>query len=197
MKKVFMMGLAALAITFASCDNKANKEAMETATDSVATVDNTVDAQSAADEVISALTSNMEKKDASAFQTTLESVKTKVTEFLAKNPEAAKDYLSKVQTFLKDNASKIKDAVGDNATITTAINAIANIPADKYVDGLKGAVDAAKNAGIDTKGAVESTVKNAKDKITDKAAEVANDTKDKANETIDKAASDAKGKLGL
>ena len=85
MKKIFMMAVAAAALTFASCGQKqqAPVDPNAEAIDSVAVL--TEEANTAADEVISQLGANLESKDVSAFQTALEAVKAKVADFLAKN----------------------------------------------------------------------------------------------------------------
>ena len=168
----------------------------------------------AADEAISALTEQIEKNDASALQTTLESIKAKIASFIAANPELAKEYLGKVQNFLKENADKIKAVVGDNAAISSLVAGITALPSES-VDALMGAGDALKALGIDAtnaaadavegaKDAVEGAadaaadaVKDAKDAAVDKANEAVDNAKEKAGEAIDNAADKAKEKLGL
>lgn len=205
MKKVFMMALAAAAITFSSCGNKTTVPNESEVVDSTEVALD--EANTAADEVIAQLTQNIEAKDASALQNALEAVKAKVSEFLANNPEVAKEYLAKVQNFLKENTDKIKAVVGDNAAVASLVDGIANIPSES-VDALTGAGDALKALGIDltekagdavegVKDAAESTVEEAKDAVKDKANEVVNDAKEKASDAVDKAAADAKKKLGL
>lgn len=217
MKKIFMMAVAAAALTFASCGQKqAPADPNAEAIDSVAVL--TEEANAAADEVISQLGSNLEAKDVSAFQTALEAVKAKVADFLAKNPEIAKEYISKVQNFLKENADKIKAVVGTNAAVTALVDGIANLPSES-VEKLTGATEALKALGIDAgslvknaaadavegaseavenvKDAAQETVENAKDAVADKANEVVQDAKDKAGEAVDKGAAAVKKGLGL
>ena len=219
MKKIFVAALAVVAISFASCDNKAQK-AVENAADSTQVVAG--DASAAADEIISALSEQIEKKDAGALQSTLESIKAKIAEYISTNPEVAKEYLSKVQGFLKDNAESIKSAVGNNAAVSSLIDGIAAVPSES-VDALVGAGDALKALGIDASAKTDAAVEGAKDAAAEKvneavegakeaaaekvneakdaAAEKVNEAKDnakqKAGEAVDKAAAGVKGKLGL
>ena len=220
MKKVLFMALAAIAFTFTSCGNNKTQAPVEEAVDSTEVA--LEEANAAADEVIAQLG---EVQDANALQGILETVKAKVAEFIAKNPEIAKEYLAKVQGFLKDNADKIKDVVGENAAVAGLLNTVTAIPSES-VDALMNAGDALKAIGIDAAslagnavdaagaaaenvkdaaaGAVENAkdaavdaVKDAKDAAAEKAANAVNEGKEKAGAAIDKAASDAKKKLGL
>ena len=211
MKKILVLALAMVAISFASCGNKAQKNAEEIIDSTEAVVE---DVNAAADEAIAALSEQIEKNDASALQTALEAIKAKVASFIAANPELAKEYLGKVQGFLKENADKIKAVIGDNAAISSLVDGISNLPSES-VDALMGAGDALKALGIDAtakaadavegaKDAVEGAkdaavdaVKDAKDAAVNKANEAVEGAKEKAGEAIDKAASDAKKKLGL
>jgi hypothetical protein len=220
MKKVFLMAIAAVGMTFASCGNKPAQAPVEEAVDSTEVA--LEEANAAADEVIAQLT---DAKDASTIQTALEAVKAKVAEFIAKNPELAKEYLAKVQGFLAENADKIKGLVAGNAAVAGLLDTVSAIPSES-VDALLNAGDALKGLGIDAsslagkavdaagdavegaKDAAVDAVKDAKDAAVNKAAdavndakakagEAVNDAKAKAGEAVDKAAADAKKKLGL
>ena len=216
MKKIFLMAVAAAAFVFTSCGNNKAQAPVEEAVDSTEVA--LEEANTAADEVIATLT---DATDANAIQTALETIKTKVTEFLAKNPEIAKEYLAKVQGFLKENADKIKAVVGGNAAVAGLIDTVNAIPSES-VDALMGAGDALKNLGIDAaslagkavegatdavEGAADAAVdaaKDAKDAAVDKAKDVkdaavdkAKDAKDAAGAAIDNAADAAKKKLGI
>ena len=205
MKKVFMMALAAAAITLSSCGNKTNVPNESEIVDSTEVALN--EANTAADEVIAQLTQNIDAKDASALQNALEAVKAKVSEFLTKNPEIAKEYLAKVQNFLKENTDKIKAVVGDNAAVASLVDGIANIPSES-VDALTGAGDALKALGIDltqqagdavegAKDAVEGAAADAKESAEKKADELTDEVKKNIGDAVDKASADAKKKLGL
>lgn len=97
MKKILVMALAVVAISFASCGNKAQQKTEEVVDSTEAVVE---DVNAAAEEAISALSEQIEK-DAGALQTALEAIKAKVASFIAANPELAKEYLGKVQGFLE------------------------------------------------------------------------------------------------
>ena len=200
-----MMALAAAALTLSSCGNKQNVPNESEIVDPTEVA--MQEANTAADEVIAQLTEKIEAKDVSALQNALETVKEKVSEFLANNPEIAKEYLAKVQNFLKENADKIKAVVGDNAAVKTLVDGIANIPSES-VDALTGAGDALKALGIDltekagdavegAKDAVEDAAADAVEGAKDKAEEITNDAKEKIGDAIDKGAADAKKKLGI
>ena len=141
-------------------------------------------------------------------------VKEKVSEFLAKNPEVAKEFLTKVQSFIAENKEKITAVIGGNAAVASLMDGIAAIPSetveqltgatdalkalginvlDKTSDAVEGAKDAAADAVENAKDAAEGAVENAKDA----ANKAVNDAKEKAGDAVDKAANDTKKALGL
>ena len=197
MKKILLAVMAVAAIGFTSCGNKTQQADAETAAvDSVAIVDSI--AQGAAQETIDALTADLEANDASKLQATLESIKVKIAEIVKNNPEVAKEYVVKVQTFLKENADKVKALVGDNAAVAAALSAVTDIEPANVVNGLLeqvgDAATEAKDAAVD---AANQKVEEAKQAAADKANEAKEAAKEKANEAIDNAAASAKSKLGL
>jgi hypothetical protein len=185
--------MAVAAIGFTACGNKAQQGE---ATDSTAVEVNVADEE--ADAAIAALTSNLETKDASKFQQALDAVKAKIAELIKTNPEAAKQYVARVQTFLKENADKVKAVVGENAAVAAAVSAITDVEPDKVVSGLLeqvgDAATEAKDAAVD---AANQKVDEAKQAATDKANEVKDAAKEKAAGAIDNAANAAKKGLGL
>lgn len=200
MKKVFMLALAAVAMTFASCGNKTNNEAG--ASDSAAVA--VESAQTEAQNVIEQLKEKIEAKDASAIQNLL----TKAQEYVKANPETAKEYLTKVQEFVKENAEKIKAAVGDNAIVNGLVTTLTTTSADDVVNKFveigsdaKAVIDdtqkAIEKAPQDMKEAADKAVEDTKTKLNEKANEQVNKGKEAANKAIDKGVSDVKGKLGL
>ena len=216
MKKLFIMAFVAAGLTFTSCDNKAKAPAPEEETTVIEGADEALinDANAAADEMIAGLTDNIEKKDVSAIETALNAVKEKVSEFLAKNPEVAKEFLTKVQSFIAENKEKITAVIGGNAAVASLMDGIAAIPSetveqltgatdalkalginvlDKTSDAVEGAKDAAADAVENAKDAAEGAVDNAKDA----ANKAVNDAKEKAGDAVDKAANDTKKALGL
>ena len=197
MKKILLAVMAVAAIGFTSCGNKTQQADAETAAvDSVAIVDSI--AQGAAQETIDALSADLEANDVSKLQATLESIKVKIAEIVKNNPEVAKEYVVKVQTFLKENADKVKALVGDNAAVAAALSAVTDIEPASVVNGLLeqvgDAATEAKDAAVD---AANQKVEEAKQAAADKANEAKEAAKQKANEAIDNAAASAKSKLGL
>lgn len=193
MKKILLAVMAVAAIGFTACGNKAQQGE---ATDSTAVEVNVADEE--ADAAIAALTSNLETKDANKFQQALDAVKAKIAELIKTNPEAAKQYVARVQTFLKENADKVKAVVGENAAVAAAVSAITDVEPDKVVSGLLeqvgDAATEAKDAAVD---AANQKVDEAKQAATDKANEVKDAAKEKAAGAIDDAANAAKKGLGL
>ena len=195
MKKILLAVMAVAAIGFTSCGNK-TQQANAEAVDSVAIVDSI--AQGAAQETIDALSADLEANDASKLQATLESIKAKIAEIVKNNPEVAKEYVAKVQTFLKENADKVKALVGDNAAVAAALSAVTDIEPANVVNGLLeqvgDAATEAKDAAVD---AANQKVEEAKQAAEEKATEAKEAAKEKASEAIDNAAASAKSKLGL
>ena len=221
------MAFVAAGLTFTSCDNKAKAPAPEEETTVIEGADEALinDANAAADEIIAGLTDNIEKKDVSAIETALNTVKEKVSEFLAKNPEVAKEFLTKVQSFIAENKEKITAVIGGNAAVASLMDGITAIPSET-VEQLTGATDALKALGIDVLGKTTDAVEGAKDSASDAvdnakdaaagavenvkdaaagavestkdaANKAVNDAKEKAGDAVDKAAGDAKKALGL
>ena len=217
MKKVFLMAIAAVAIMFASCGNKSQggdtKDSLAADTAAV------VDANAAAEESINSISALFGGKDANALKEAIEAVKAKAAELLAQNPEVAKEYLTKVQTFLKENTDKIKSVVGDNAAVSAAVHALTTTSADDVISGLSSAlssakatgaeavegaaatadkaVEAVKNAPEAAKEAADKAKEKAKEKINEKANEAVSNAKQKAAESVDKVGNDVKKSLGL
>ena len=204
MKKILLSVMAVAAIGFTSCGNKTQQGE---AVDSVAIVDSI--ATGAAQETIDALSADIETGDVSKLQATLESIKASVAQLLKENPEVAKEYVAKVQTFLKENADKVKAVVGDNAAVAAAVSAVTEIEPEAVVSGLleqvgdaatevkDAAVDAANQKVEEAKDAANQKVEEAKNAASQKVEDTKNAAKEKTNEAIDNAAASAKKKLGL
>jgi len=198
MKKFFVMAVAALALTFTACTESGNDEAN-------ALVEN--------------LKSQIEAGDASGLQATLTSAQAKITELVAKDPEAAKTYVAKVQEFVKENQEKIVSLVGDNAVAQGLVNTLVNTPAETVIstltagqgvidnaqqqaENLKDSIEGAVQDAVDDKvnevqDAVEEKVNATIDEANQKANEKINEAADKANEKINEAANEAAKKLGF
>ena len=204
MKKILLSVMAVAAIGFTSCGNKTQQGE---AVDSVAIVDSI--ATGAAQETIDALSADIEAGDVSKLQATLESIKTSVAQLLKENPDVAKEYVAKVQTFLKENADKVKAVVGDSEAAAAAVSAITEMDPDAVVNGLleqvgnaasdvkDAAAEAANEKLEEAKDAANQKVEEAKNAANQKAEEAKNAAKEKANEAIDNAAASAKKKLGI
>ena len=204
MKKILLAVMAVAAIGFTSCGNKTQQAE---AVDSVAIVDSLASAAAQAD--IDAISALLNGGDATKLQEALAAVKEKIATLIKENPEVAKEYVAKVQTFLKDNADKVKAVVGDNAAVQTAVSAITETEPTDIVNGFLTSVgDAAtevKDAAVDAanqqvdaaKQAVEDKANEVKDAADKKVQETKDAAKQKANDAIDNAAKDVKKGLGL
>ena len=204
MKKILLAVMAVAAIGFTSCGNKTQQAE---AVDSVAIVDSLASAAAQAD--IDAISALLNGGDATKLQEALAAVKEKIATLIKENPEVAKEYVAKVQTFLKDNADKVKAVVGDNAAVQTAVSAITETEPADIVNGFLSSVgDAAtevKDAAVDAanqqvdaaKQAVEDKANEVKDAADKKVQETKDAAKQKANDAIDNAAKDVKKGLGL
>jgi hypothetical protein len=204
MKKILLAVMAVAAIGFTSCGNKTQQAE---AVDSVAIVDSLASAAAQAD--IDAISALLNGGDATKLQEALAAVKEKIATLIKENPEVAKEYVAKVQTFLKDNADKVKAVVGDNAAVQTAVSAITETEPADIVNGFLTSVgDAAtevKDAAVDAanqqvdaaKHAVEDKANEVKDAADKKVQETKDAAKQKANDAIDNAAKDVKKGLGL
>jgi len=186
MKKVLFAVMAMIAIGFTSCGNKTQSQT------EVADTEVTINAEEEAAATINALTEQIEAKDASKLQEVIESVKEKVVSFITSDPEAAKEYVQKVQAFLKDNAEKIKEFVGDNEAVNAAISSLTEAPADKIVSGLASLGEGINNAAEAAQDKASEAVEDAKDAAKDKANEMKDAAKEKTSEAIDAAADKAK-----
>ena len=199
MKNFFIMAVAALTLTFTACTEGAKNEE--------------------ANALVENLQSQLEAGDASAVQATLAAAQEKIAELVAKDPEAAKTYVTKVQEFVKENQEKITSLVGDNAVAQGLVTTLVNTPAETVIntltagqgiidnaqqqaEGLKDSIEGAVQGAIDEKvnevqDAVQDKVNSTIDEANQKANERINEAADKANEQINKAAEEAAKKLGL
>ena len=198
MKKMMMIVMAAMAIGFASCGNKAQQApADEVVADSTAAFD----VETAINEATAQLSEQIEAKDANKLQQVIEAIQAKVAEILKQNPDAAKEYVTKVQDFLKENAEQIKSFVGENAAAQAAVNALTATPAETIVNGLMQAVDGVKAAGEDAADAAKEAAEGAVNNAKQAGQDAVDAAKQKANEEIDnaanKAANEAKKALGI
>ena len=206
MRKFLFAVMAVAAISFTSCGNKTQNVPADEV-DTVINVDSL--ATDAAETSISALSEQIEAKDATKLQEAITAIQAKVAELIKTNPEVAKEYVAKVQEFLKENADKVKEIIGDNAAAAAALAAVTETDAESMINGLMekidnaatDATDAAADAVNETVEEGKAAVKDAANEVKDAANNAANEAKDaakaKANEAIDKAADNTKKALGL
>ena len=222
MKKILFAVMAVVAISLTSCGNKTQQGE---ATDSTAIVESL--AGEAAQGIIDELKAQIEAGDLTKLQGALVAAKDKVVELIKENPEVAKEYVAKVQTYLKENAEQVQAVVGDNVAAAAALSAITEVEPASIVNGLlesagnaaTGVKDAAVDAAAsqveagktaveqkvdDAKAAAQQKVDDAKAAAQQKAAaaqaaaqQKAAEGKQKTGEAIDNAAAAAKQKLGL
>lgn len=200
MKKFFMMAVAALTLTFTACTEGAKNN-------------------DEANALVENLQSQLEAGNAEGVQSALAAAQEKIAELVAKDPEAAKTYVTKVQEFVKENQEKIVSLAGDNAVAQGLVTTLVNTPAETVIntltagqgiidnaqqqaEGLKDSLEGAVQGAIDEKvnevqDAVQDKVNSTIDEANQKANERINEAADKANEQINKAAEEAAKKLGL
>lgn len=202
MRKLLFSAIAALTLGITSCSESPK-------TDEASTVIETLKAQ-------------LQSGDASALQATLADVQAKIAELVAKDPEAAKTYVTKVQEFLKENQEKIVAAVGESSVAKTIVSTLTEAPADVIVNTLtagqsvidnveqlpetieEAAVNKAAELQEGAENAVNEQVDAAKQAATDKvneatqkANEEVNKAAEKANKEVNEAASKALKSMGL
>jgi len=180
MKKLLFTVMAVAAIGFTSCGNKTQQAEAADGTEVVVNADD-------AESIIANLKEYVETKDAAKLQEALAAVKEKIAELIKQNPEAAKEYVAKVQAYLKENAESIKAVVGENETANAAVTALTSVEPEALVNSL---LDQVSDKAEETKDAAVDAAKQKADEVKDAA-------KQKANETIDNAAKDIKKGLGL
>ena len=169
MKKVFLMAVAALALTFTACTEGAQKN-------------------DEADAVVENLKAELEAGDANSVQQTLEGVQAKVAELVAKDPEAAKTYV--VNTLVNTPAEAVIN------TLTAGQNIIDNAQqnAENVKDSLQSNIEQAVEDKVnETEQAINEKVDEAKQKANEKI----NDAADKATEKINDAANELLKGAGL
>jgi phage-related protein len=199
MKKSLFIMMAACAIGFTSCGNKSQQAVP--VDDEVVAEAPAIDVEAIFNEATAQLTEQIEANDASKLQQAIEAVQAKVKEILAQNPEAAQEYVQKIQDFLKENAEKIKAVAGDNAAIQAAFSALTEAPAESIISGLKSTLDTAGEAvegAADAAGnAVEGAADAAQEAVEGAVEDAKDAAKEKAGEAVDAAAQKAKDAMGL
>ena len=161
MKKYSVMVMMALAIGFASCDSK-KAEVQEDPTSAL----------------VEELKNQVENQDTAAVKASLEAVQAEIAELAAENPDAAKDYINKVQTYLKENTEKINALIGENEKAEYIVNTLVNAPAETVVDVITAGQSVVDNA----EATADEAAKTAEEALQNKANEVVNEANKKAEE---------------
>lgn len=189
MKKLFIMAMAAVAIGFTSCGNKAQNAALADENTEISTV------AEAAKGVVDKLKEQIEAGDSKAIGEAIQTAVEKLAELVAKgDTEAAKKYQEQIKNFIDENADKIKEVTGGDEAVSKLIDSFVNVPV-KIEDAVNAAgesiKDGAEQAVEDAKDAAKEKIDEAKEKAADAAEEKIGEAKEKAS----KAAEDLLNKI--
>ena len=198
MKKILFVVMAAAAIGFTSCGNSqsnANKAESSVSEEIEAT--------------IASLSEATEGQDATKLQEALKAANEKIAELIQQDPEAAKEYVAKVQNYLNENVEQVKAVIGSDSIAVAAVSAITSVEPENVVNAIlnqvntqasetQGAIDDAANAAVDAaqqkvddaKAAAQQTVDDAKAAAQKKV----DDTKAAAQQKVDEAKAAAQKK---
>ena len=181
MKKLFIMAMAAVAISFTSCGNKTQNAAPADENTEISTV------AEAAKGVVDKLKEQIEAGDSKAIGEAIQTAVEKLAELVAKgDTEAAKKYQEQIKNFIDENADKIKEVTGGDEAVSKLIEIedAVNAAGESIKDGAEQAVEDAKDAA-----------KEKIDEAKEKAADVAEEKIDEAKEKASKAAEDLLNKI--
>lgn len=199
MKKVFLMAIAAFALTMTSCGDK-KTGANDAAADSTIVLDETVEAT--ADSLTSELESQIEKNDTAAVQSTLATLQSKYAQLVSSgNLETAKAYAVKIQQFLNANAEKIKEVTAANPTVAALVSGIQSLPtsaeatAEDAAEAMKENAEGVVNSAKEQANEVVDQAKKEAEEVVDNAKKEVNEAKEKANQTLEKSAEKANEKV--
>ena len=106
MKKIILAVMAVAAISFTSCGNK-TQQAEAAAVDSTAIIQANVD--QAVEATIEDLNEDLQESNVNKLQETLEQIKQKVAELIKSNPEAAQEYIAKIQAYEEEICNAAMD----------------------------------------------------------------------------------------
>lgn len=204
MKKVILFA-AAVALTLASCGNKAQGNAPEADSTTTEVAADTTAAEAALSKEskasVESLTAELQKaidaKDSEAAAATLTKLQTIYKNLVAEGKlEEAKAYGSAIKTFVNNNAETIKAAAAGNTTVATLVDGINNLPtsADATLEQAKSAVEAIQNAPANVKNAAENAAKTAVSNAKTAAEDKVNSEVNKGKEAVSNAKEAAKTK---
>ena len=171
MKKFLFVAVAALTLGLASCSES-------TKTDEAAAV-------------IENMKTQMEAGDANAMASALSDAQAKIADLVAKDPEAAKTYVTKVQDFINENKEQILAVVGDNVVAQTLVSTLIDAPAETVINALMAGQSVIDNAENLTD-SIDQTINDA---INDKISDTKEGLENAANDQIDAAKEDVKNKV--
>lgn len=173
MKKLFIMAMAAVAIGFTSCGNKAQNAAPADENTEISTV------AEAAKGVVDKLKEQIEAGDSKAIGEAIQTAVEKLAELVAKgDTEAAKKYQEQIKNFIDENADKIKEVTGGDEAVSKLIDSFVNVPVkieDAAKDAAKEKIDEAKEKAAD---AAEEKIGEAKEKASKAAEDLLNKIKE-------------------
>ena len=186
MKKLFVVMMAMVAISFSSCGNKTEKSCCEADTCCQDTVK-----ECCGKCPIAEMSEKLEAGDAEGVAAALAQAGEKIEALLSEGKtEEAQKVASAVKEFVEANKEKLAEA---QVTTDNIVSTIANLPAT-VEDAAEAGAEAVKT---DAKAAADAAVEAGKAKAEEKANEAVEAGKAKANAAIDDAASAAKKKLGI
>lgn len=236
------IAVATAALTLAACGNKTdnNANADSTATDSTAVADTTATdssqalgsikagdaaaAPASADALAKAIEAKIKAKDAQGLTVLLSNIKARITQLAKTDPQAAKQYVSQLQTYIGNHASEIKAIANGNSTIVSAVDEVKSLNPETVVKNIASAAttdaqNVATSAAEGAKAQAEQAVANkvgeattqaqaakaqAEQKVTNKVNnaqkkvnDAANKANQRANDAVNKATNKALKGLGL
>ena len=184
MKKVFIMAIAVVAMTLASCNsgkNNAPKADADSAMTETAAPDSAVTAEAPAspDQLIEQLNEKVKAKDDKGVAALLTAAQTKMAELAQKNPKEAQEYVVKLQQWMQSNSENIQSALkasGNEAAanaVGAAIDAASKADPKAITEGMSKAKEAVEAASPEQIEAAKKAAKEAAEKMQGKTGEAA------------------------
>lgn len=212
MKKVFLFA-AAIALTLASCGNKAQTSATEadstaTTTDTVATAGDennaelTEEAKATVENMSTELQKAIDAKDSKAAISTLANLQTIYKNLVAQGKlDEAKAYGSAIKALINKNADALKNVASGNTTIASLVDGIKNLPtsAETTAEQAKAAIGeditSLASPAIAKGATAVATAKEAAEAIKNAPATVKNAAENAANQAVNNAKTAAENKV--
>ncbi len=183
MKKIMILALAAVAMSFAACGgqtrNTAELDSLSVSTSAEASPTEQATA------VINLLQEQLQQADPDQVKAISEQIAQQVAKFVAAGDQAAADkYAETIGNFISENVVKLQQA-GVLSSLSEALSSVQGIPAG-IADVVNDATVKGDTAVAAVKDAIEATPEAVKEAV-----------KEQAGKTIDEAAKAAKEQLGL